>query len=213
MVVGLSHSAPGPFSYYHWLVIIFDVKTDKPLTWLEVDADYIAVLPDGSQIATINKREIKIMNVGTRSIDQQIILYNDIDETPGIVWSPNGQFLAFASKKQNRIGIYISSLTGTSGSAQFRTSLTIESSNRDIFGLTCSPDSSRVVAAIYDSWEKKMMLYIYCTWSGALIGTTSSESDIGGASVTPSFAANGEDILFCAYNPSCPRILYFTASV
>jgi WD40 repeat protein len=90
----------------HRLVFILDVKTDKPLKQLEVEAFYVAISSNGSQIAIKDMLGIKTIDVSTGHIGQEIPLYNDTD--PRIVWSPNGQFLAFASKKQNRIGIYIS---------------------------------------------------------------------------------------------------------
>ena len=86
----------------------------------------------------------------------------------------------------------------TQGSAQLEVPTLLENSSS--VDLACSPDSSKVVAVLWDYQAQKMTLYICCTQSGALIGTTSINSAMGDAAL--SFAADGQDILICAYNPN-----------
>ena len=186
--------------FHHRFVFILDVKTDKPLIYvqLEVDAFHVAISPDGSQIAINDMEGIKIIDVCTGHIGQQIKLSNGSSTSP-VVWSPNGQFLASASTHYKKTEIHLLPLTCGSGPV---CSLTIqESSARYMFDIACSPDSSKVVAVNWDYEEKKTTLHICSTWSlaVALIGTTSFGL-ASGDSKALSFAADSQDIIICAYN-------------
>ena len=180
------------------LVFILDVKTDKSLKQLKVEAIHVAISPDGSQIAISNKLGIKIIDVSTGHIVQQITPYSLWSHPdPLIVWSPNGQFLASASVKQyKKTEIHLLSLTH--GSAQVQIPSPTPPVGKYIADVACSPDSSKVIAVLWDYEAQKMTLYIYCTQSGALIRTIPFNSTMGDA--TLSFAADGQDILICAYN-------------
>ena len=197
-----------PYSFPHQLVFILDAKTDKPLKQLAVEGIYVAISPDGSQITTSNKQGNKIIDISTGHISQQITPYNDSpwtynDPDPPIVWLPNGQFLASVSAKQDKTEFYLLPLTR--GNAEVR-SLTLGSSSstrKDIIGLACSPDSSKVAVVLLDNKARRMTLYICFTQSGALIGTTSFKWALGDEAGL-SFAADGQDVLICAYNSHTP---------
>ena len=188
------------------LVFIWDVKTDKPLKQLEVHAACVAISPDGSQIAIHDELGIKIIDVSTGHIDRQITPCNDSlwtsnDPNPRIVWSPNGQFLASATTKQSGTKLYLMSLTVTHGSTQAPIQVLTRlecPTTKYVCQLAFSPDSSKVVAVLWDS-TGRMTLSIWCTRSGALVGT-SYEMTIRFAAL--SFAAGGKDILICDCDPS-----------
>ena len=197
-------------------VLIWDVKTGKPSKQLEVQAGDVAISPDGSQIAINDNSElgIKIIDVSTGHIDQQITLCNDSrwtsgDPIPRIAWSPNGQFLACSSRKQSRTKLYLLSLT--SGSAQVPILTRLEcptSTTKYVFQLTFSPDSSKVVAVFRDYKKSRATLSIcqWCTRSGALV-EISYEMATGIEAL--SFAADGQDILICNRDPfKCNSTLY-----
>ena len=205
---------PTYFSSLRQLVFVLDVKTDEPLKQLEVNANHVAISPDGSQIAIIvsdiDKLSVRIINVSTGRISRQtqIKLYNDNLWTASsrIVWSPNGQFLASVSKKEYT-ETEICLLPLTRGSAQVPSLILPESSTgKHIVDLVCSPDSSKIVAGLWDYEVQRMTLYICCTrlLAGTLIGTTSVKLDKGNWKLEAalSFATNGQDILICqsAYN-------------
>ena len=185
----------------HRLVFILDVKTDKPLKQLEVEAFYVAISSNGSQIAIKDMLGIKTIDVSTGHIGQEIPLYNDTDPNPRIVWSPNGQFLASASvKPYKKTKIYSLSLNILSGNAQVPSLIVLESSTRNhIHDLACTLDSSKVVAVLWDHDAKKTTIYICCTQSGALIGTSSFNSAIM-VKEPLSFATDGQDIRIFAHN-------------
>ena len=142
-------------------VLIWDVKTDKPLKRLEVEALDVAISPDGSQIAIHDELGIKIIDVGTEHIDRQITLSEDLrtfyDSNSRIAWSPNGQFLASATTKQSRTKLYLL----TRGSAQVPIITRLEcSTTKYVCQLAFSPDSSKVVAVLGDNATRRMTLSI-----------------------------------------------------
>ena len=184
------------------LVFIWDVKTDKSLKRLEGQAGDIAISPDGSQIAIHDKLGIKIIDVSTGHIDRQITPCNDslwsYNPNSTIAWSPNGQFLASASKNQSGRKLYLMSLTRGSGQVPILTRLECPTT-KYVDQLAISPDSSKVVAVLWDYKAQRKTLSIWCTRSGALVGT-SYEMTMDLAAL--SFAADGQDILICDYDPS-----------
>ena len=194
---------------YDELVLIWDVKTDKPLKRLEVHAFDIAISPDGSQIAIQNRSGIKIIDVSTGRIDRQITPSNDslrtrYDPDHQIAWSPNGQFLASGTVKQ----LYLISLTPGSP-IQVLTRLECPTT-KYVFQVAFSPDSSKVVALLWDDVARRMTLFIWCTRSGALVGT-SHDMNFGFAEL--SFAADGRDILICGPSESTPNSTLYRFSV
>ena len=149
------------------LVFIWDVKTDKPLKRLEVQAFDVAISPDGSQIAIHDELGVKIIDVGTGDIDRQITPSNDSlwagnDPIPQIVWSPNGQFLASATAKQSETKLYLLSLTRGSARAPIQVLTRLEClTTKYVRQLAFSPDSSKVVAVLLDYITRRMTsLYI-----------------------------------------------------
>ena len=199
MVVARWGSFPGR------LVLIWDVKTDKPLEQLTIQAFDVAISPDGSQIAIQDEFGIKIIDVCTGRIDRQIKLYNDRlwtcdDPDPWIVWSPNGQFLASATAEQSGTKIYLLSLTRGNGQAPILTRLECPTT-KFVSQLTFSLDSSKVVAVLRDNAAWEMTLSMWCTRSGALVVGTSYEMTVTMGIEALSFAADGQDILICDYDP------------
>ena len=192
--------ARGPESYP--LVFIWDVKNDKPLKRLKVQAADVAISPDGSQIAIGDKQGTKIIDASTERItpcDDRT--YNDPNSR--IVWSPNGQFLASASAtRYKKIEICLLSLTHGNTQVPGLSLVREIFGTKNIFDLVFSPDSSRVVAVLWDDEAEEMTLSIWCTRLGALVGSlrTSFELTLRGAAL--SFAADGQDILICAYDCS-----------
>ena len=209
------------FSVPHRLVFISDVKTDKPLKQLDVEAINVAISPDGSQIAINDKLGIKVIDVSTGHIGQQITPYKDIlwtDPNPPIVWSPNGHFLASASvknvktvpvKQYKRAEIYLLPLTH--GSAQVPSlglTLPTRSTGKYAVDLACSPDSSKLVAVLWDYEAQRMTLYVCCARLALLAGlgtllvtgTSSFESAMEDSAAALSFAVDGQDILICTYS-------------
>ena len=86
----------------------------------------------------------------------------------------------------------------TRGSAQVPIITRLECpTTKRVYRLAFSPDSSKVVALLWDTDAKRDTLSIWCTRSGALVGT-SHEMNIGFPEL--SFAAGGQDILI--YGPS-----------
>ena len=223
MIVTESHGSLSP----NRSVFIWDVKTDKPLKERVVRAVDVAISPDGSQLAIQDSDElgIKIIDVSTTStghINQRITPSNDILQNehdpqadPRIVWSPNGQFLASATEKQSKTKLYLLSLARDSGQIPIQvltgTRLNCPTTKR-VSQLAFSPDSSKVVAILLDYKKKRRMLSIWCTRSGALVGT-SHEMNIGFAEL--SFATDGQDILVCGRVPSStpPRSTLYRFSV
>ena len=186
------------------LVFIWDVKTDKPLIQLEVHAGDVAISPDGSQIATQDELGIRIIDVSTGHIVQQITPCNDghwtrNDPIPRIAWSPNGQFLASATTEQSMTKLYSLSLTRGSGQAPIFIQLECPTT-KDVSQLAFSPDSSKVVAILWDYATRRKTLSIWCTRSGALVGTSYEMTSMGVAAL--SFAADGQDILICDHGLS-----------
>ena len=198
---------------YGLAIFIWDVKTDEPLKKLEVEAYGAALSPDGSQIAIqeMSPGSIKIIDVSTGHIDRQITLFNgslwtDDDPIPRIAWSPNGQFLASATMKHSRTQLHLISLTR--GSAQVPV-LPLECpATKYVSELAISPDSSKIVAALWDFEELGMTFSIWCTRSGALVGTSCNMSIISPAL---SFAADRQDILICG--PSTQNSTLYRFSV
>ena len=195
------------FTFHRWLILVLDVKTDKPSKQLEVELlQCFTISPNGSQIAFINELGtcIKIINISTGHIAQQKITplsHNDINPI-SIVWSPNDQFLASVSKnhKNSKTELNLLSLTH-----HYRTTQVLEESTRKIVvKLACSPDSLKVVVVLWDYEEHRMSIYIYCTQSLGrdLLGTTSFEFAQGNSETKAaiSFAADSQDILISAYN-------------
>ena len=180
------------------LVFIWDVKTDKPLKRLEVQAGDVAISPDGSQIAIHDELGIKIIDVSTGRIDRQITPSNDglwtsDDPDPRIAWSPNGQFLASATSKRSETKLYLMSLTPGSAQVPILTRLECPPT-KYVDQLAFSPDSSKVVALLWDNKTERTTLSIWCTQSGALVGTSSGMT-IEYAKLY--FPADGQDILIC----------------
>ena len=208
----IAYSADGEkvmVSTYSGLVFIWDVKADKPLKRLEVHAIDVAISPDGSQIA-INDSDglvIKIIDVSTGHIDRQITLSKGslrarYGRDPWIAWSPNGQFLASATLQQSRTNLYLMALTRGSGQVPILTRLECPTT-KYVSHLAFSPDSSKVVALLWDDYKtKRTTLSIWCTRSGALV-VTSSEIIIRYAEL--SFAADGQDVLICGPSKSTPN--------
>ena len=198
-------TVPASFSFQvpYQLIFILDVKAGKPLKQFRFEAFHITISPDGSQIAINDKLGIKIIDVHTGHISRQITPSNDRPWTSNslIIWSPNGQFLAFISMKQYKEKIFYS-LTLTSASAQLEVPsfILLESSARELvnIGLACSPDSSKIVAVFCDYATQRITLYICCTQLGALIGTTSFGL-VRENRAFLSFSADSQDILICAY--------------
>ena len=181
------------------LVFIWDVNSDEPLKRLNVPAlDMAAISPDGSQIAIHDESGIKIIDVSTGHIDRQITPSNDSlrtsdDPYPRIAWSPNGQFLASASGKRSETKLYLMSLTRGSAQVPIITRLECPTTEH-VYELAFSPDSSMVVAVLWDYGTWGVTLSIWCTRSGALVGT-SYKMTMSFAAL--SFAADGQDILIC----------------
>ena len=189
------------------VVFIWDVKTDTPLKQLVVQAGDVAISPNGSQIAIHNELGIEIIDVSTTgNVDhRRITLCNDgshwtrNNQSPRIAWSPNGQFLASSTTKESRTKLYLLSLTRGSAQVPIQVLTQVECPTKKyVSQLTFSPDSSKVVALLWDSAVQRMTLSIWCTRSGALVGT-SHEMNIGFAefSESLSFVADGQDILIC----------------
>ena len=201
------------------LVFIWDVKTDKPLKQLVVHAADVAISPDGSQIAIHDSDElgIKIIDVSTEHIDRQVTLCdgslwisNILDSR--IVWSPNGQFLASASRERFETKLHLLSLTRGSAQVPILTQLEC-SSTKHVCQLAFSPDSSKVVAVLCDNSTRRMTLSIWCTRSGAQVGTS---YEMTSRFAALSFAADGQDILICYYDSfTLPNstLYHFSASV
>ena len=187
------------------LVFIWDVKTDRPLKQLVVQAADIALSSDGSQIAIHDKLGIKIIDVSTGHIDRQITPRNDSlwtrnDPHPRIFWSPNGRFLASATAKQLETKLYLLSLTCDNAQAPILTRLECPTT-KYVSRLAFSPDSSKVVAVLRDYVAQRTTLSIWCTRSGGLVGT-SYEMTIWFAELSFQAAVDGQDILICDYDPS-----------
>ena len=189
-----------------FLLSIWDVETGRHLKQLEVQAAAIAISPDGSQIAIHDEfGTIKIIDVSTGHIDRQTTPCNDslwtkIDPNPRIAWSPNGQFLASATANLKQSRTELNLLTRGSVQAPIRVLTRLECpTTKYVAHLAFSPDSSKVVAVLQDYKAPKTTLSIWCTRSGALVGT-SHEMSI--RFPTLSFAADGQDILICDYDPS-----------
>ena len=184
------------------LVFVWDFKTDKPLKRLQVKIqalNHVAISPDGSQIAIHDELGIKIIDVSTGHIDRQITPSNDSlwsnDRSPRIAWSPNGQFLASATEKRSETQLYLMSLTRGSGQVPIITRLECPTT-KYVYRLAFSPDSSKVVALLLDyATKRRMTLSIWCTRSGALVGTSYEMTTMGISAL--SFAADGQDILIC----------------
>ena len=193
------------------LVYIWDVKTDKPLKQLEVWALDVAISPDGSQIAKLNESGIEIIVISTGHIDRQIKLYDSSRRSygnsyPQIAWSPNGQFLASTTAEQSETQLYLL----TRGSAQVPIITRLECpTTKHVRQLAFSPDSSKVVAVLED-YTTRMTLSIWCTRSGALVGT--HHEMIRGIKAL-SFAADGQDILICNYHSPTPNSTLYRFSV
>ena len=185
---------------FEGFVFIWDVKTDKPLKRLEVHARDVAISPDGSQIATRDELGIKIIDVSTGHIDRQITPCNDIlrsdDPDPQIAWSPNGQFIASATTKQSETKLYLMSLARGSGKVPIVTQLGCFT-RKYVPCFAFSPDSSKVVAVLRRFGEDILSLSIWCTRSGALVGTS---YEMAIRFPVLSFTADGQDILICNYN-------------
>ena len=198
----------------HQLVFIWDVETDKPLKQLEVTrlAEEVTVSPDGSYLAIADNLGIEIIEVDTgHRIGRHITPYNDSSwsgwtycSTPRLIWSPNGQFLASASLKRSgyfeETTIYLLSLNAKVSSMSRILGVF---TTKYILDLTCSPDSSKVVAILGDVYNRsEMTLSIWCTRSGSLVGNTTFNLTNAGDSQAASiaFAANGRDILICNYD-------------
>ena len=193
------------------LVFIWDVKTDKPVKQLVVYAHDVAISPNGSQIAIHDGSGIKIIDTSTENIDRQITLCDDslrtsYDPNSLIAWSPNGQFLASATKDQSGTKLYLLSLTRGSAHRQIPILTRLECpTTKDVSQLTFSPDSSKVVAVLryYAARTWRMALSIWCTRSGALVGT-SYEMTMRIPAL--SFAADGQDILIILIRDRIPSI-------
>ena len=103
-------------------------------------------------------------------------------------------------KQYKKTEIYSLSLNILTGSAQVTSLVLLENfTGKGLLDLACSPDSSKVVAVLWDYQAQRLTLCVCCTQSGALIRTTSFKSAIGhlSANATLSFVADGQDILIC----------------
>jgi Tol biopolymer transport system component len=150
--------------------------------------------PDGKSLIFIRYDDIYKMNLETDVITP-LHISDDIDESAP-EWSPNGEYIAYVGKENNRDGnLYVMKTDGTNSQL-----VKMEESVDIYSGISWSPDSKKIAFISHKPCGDVYVIDLITNQATNLTKTIGDE-------VSPSWSPDGLSIVFSSMQPSnkCPK--------